>query len=374
MSEPLPCRRIAHVDTGHGMRGGQVQLLMLARGLGARGHRQWIVCPEGSAVERRASAEGFPVFALPRYDLGHAYGMLELRGKICQEGIEILHAHDGRGQTLAWLASVGLAVRRVASRRVTFQPRRSLDSRWKYGHSCQEVIAVSNYVRNLIVRSGVPEGRVAVIPDGCEIPAALRERGERDRVRETWGVAPETFAVGQVGAFTPEKGQDITLEAAQLLRATHPRISWHLAGERSGAYARQVEAQARAIGESVRLLGYVESLADFCAYLDLFILPSKAEGLGSSALLAMAHGLPVVASRVGGVPEIVEDGKTGWLVEPGSPSALAEAVSRAASDPERLSQMGLAAREKAKSYSSDIMVERTESLYDRLFRAGGIPV
>ena len=63
MSEPLPCRRIAHVDTGHGMRGGQVQLLMLARGLGARGHRQWIVCPEGSAVERRASAEGFPVFA-----------------------------------------------------------------------------------------------------------------------------------------------------------------------------------------------------------------------------------------------------------------------------------------------------------------------
>ena len=373
MSEAQPGRRIAHVDTGLEMRGGQVQLLMLARGLRARGHRQWIVCPEGSAIERRANAEGFPVFGLPRYDLGHAYGILELGGKIRQEGIEILHAHDGRGQTLAWLASSGLAVRRVASRRVTFQPRRSLDSRWKYGHTCHAVIAVSNYVKDLVVRSGVPEGRIAVIPDGCEIPAALPEAAERDRVREAWSVSPEAFVVGQVGAFTPEKGQDITVEAALLLRETHPRISWLLAGERSGAYARRVEASAKAAGESVRLVGYVESLADFCAGLDLFILPSKAEGLGSSALVAMAHGLPVVASRVGGVPEIVEDGKTGWLVEPGSPSALAEGVSRAASEPEQLRQMGLAARERAKSYSSDIMVERTESLYSRLFQARGIP-
>jgi glycosyltransferase involved in cell wall biosynthesis len=370
MSEP---RRIAHLDTGRELRGGQVQLLMLARGLRARGHRQWIVCPEGSTVERRAPAEGFSVFALPAYDLGHTYGILELRGKIRQEGIEILHAHDGRGQTLAWLASVGLPVLRVASRRVTFQPRRSLDSRWKYGHTCHAVIAVSNYVKNLIVTSGVRNGQIVVIPDGCEIPAALPESAERARVRQAWGVPPDTFVVGQVGAFTPEKGQDITVEAALFVRETHPRICWLLAGERNGAFARQVEARARAAKDSVRLLGYVESLADFCAGLDLFILPSKAEGLGSSALVAMAHGLAVVASRVGGVPEIVEDGKTGWLVEPGSPAALAEAVARAASEPERLGQMGLAGREKAKSYSSDIMVERTESLYDRLFRAGGIP-
>src|SRR5207249_9102388 len=131
--------------------------------------------PLPTSFPTRRSSDLFPVFALPRYDLGHAYGMLELRGKICQEGIEILHAHDGRGQTLAWLASSGLAVRRVASRRVTFQPRRSLDSRWKYGHTCHAVIAVSNYVKDLVVRSGVPEGRIAVIPDGCELPAALPE-------------------------------------------------------------------------------------------------------------------------------------------------------------------------------------------------------
>ena len=106
--------------------------------------------------------------------------------------------------------------------------------------------------------------------------------------------------------------------------------------------------------------------SDLLSALDLFILPSRAEGLGSAALVAMAQGLPIVASRVGGIPEIVAEGETGWLVEPGSPLALANAVVTASADPARLEQFRLAARAKAKSYSSDIMVERTVAVYGRL--------
>jgi glycosyltransferase involved in cell wall biosynthesis len=370
MTAPATAWRIVHVDTGLAMRGGQVQLMMLARGIAQRGHRQWIACPDGSALESRCRAEGFETFPLPRHDLANAYGILDLRRKLNEERVEIVHAHDGKGQTISWLASAGLAIKRVASRRVTFQPRRSFDSRLKYGTGCHAVVAVSNYVKDLIVRSGIPETHVEVIPDGCDVPQALPDSAERQEARTACGLADQDFVIGHVGAFTPEKGQDVAVRAALLTRGEHPEIRWLFAGERVGAFAERVGQMAMPAGKIVRLAGYVESLADFLNALDLFILPSRAEGLGSSALLAMAHGLPVVASRAGGIPEIVEEGKTGWLVEPDSPRALAEAVAQAASDPARLRQMGLAGREKAKCYSSDIMVERTLALYDRLLQGG----
>jgi glycosyltransferase involved in cell wall biosynthesis len=97
-------------------------------------------------------------------------------------------------------------------------------------------------------------------------------------------------------------------------------------------------------------------------------MPSRAEGLGSAALVAMAQGVPVVASRVGGLPEVVEEGETGWLVPPGSPQALADAITHAASDPERLREMGNKARQRALQFSSTLMVELTEALYLRLAR------
>ena len=128
-------------------------------------------------------------------------------------------------------------------------------------------------------------------------------------------------------------------------------------------------------GDRVGLPGYVENLSEFFAGLDLYVMPSLAEGLGSSVLLAMAHGLAVVASRIGGLPEVVEEGSTGWLVapEPGgavSPAALAGAIAAAASDRQRLREFGAEARKGARQFSSDIMVARTEALYKRLLARG----
>jgi hypothetical protein len=117
-----PALRIAHIDTGSSLRGGQRQMLMLAQGLREHGHDQVIVCLEGCVLEGRAQKEGFRVFSLPGHDPWHAFGILLWHQNLKTWAPQILHAHDGRGQTLAWLASLGLPVRRVASRRVTFFP------------------------------------------------------------------------------------------------------------------------------------------------------------------------------------------------------------------------------------------------------------
>jgi len=367
---PPPTLRIAHIDTGWSLRGGQRQMLMLAQGLRARGHEQTIVCLEGSGVEERARREGFGVFALPAYDPGHPFGVLLWRQQLQTWAPHILHAHDGRGQTLAWLASLGLPVKRVASRRVTFFPSDRWTYRLKYGRTCHAVVAVSENIRELSVQAGVPRERIAVIPDGIDIPVELPGAAARLRLRTSWQCEDDDFVVGLLGASTPEKGQDVALAALPLLRAQLPQARLVLAGDEAATPGRRPTQGAGPDRTRVIRLGSTEDLASFFPGLDLFVMPSKAEGLGSSALWAMAYGLPVVATRVGGLPEIVVENETGWLIPPGSAQSLADAILLASRDREKLTRFGRQGHKRAEGFSADIMVSRTEDLYRQLVWCG----
>ncbi len=357
-----PAFRIAHIDTGQSLRGGQRQMLMLARELRDRGHEQIIVSIEGSRVEERAQKEGFRVFALPQSDPGHAFGILLWRQQLRGWRPHILHAHDGRGQTLAWLASVGLPIRRVASRRVTFLPSDRWSYPLKYNRTCQAVIAVSENIRDLSVQAGVPRERITVIPDGIEIPSELPSASERLNLRESWRCGEHDFLIGFLGASTPEKGLDVAVAAMNLLPEKIPNGRLILAGgEAAGELPVSENSRTRVLN-----LGPVENLGRLMPGLDLFVMPSRAEGLGSSALWAMAYGLPVIATRVGGLSEIIVENETGWLIPPDSPQALAEAILQASADHARLVEFGRRGRERAEEFSADIMVSRTEALYRRI--------
>jgi glycosyltransferase involved in cell wall biosynthesis len=361
-----PALRIAHIDTGLSLRGGQRQMLLLAQGLRELGHEQVIVCLEGSVLEERAQREGFRVFSLPADDPGHAFGILLWRQQLQTWAPQIVHAHDGRGQTLAWLASMGLPLRRVASRRVTFFPSDRWTYRLKYGRTCHAVVAVSENIRDLSVQAGVPRERITVIPDGIAIPAELPGAAERMRLRTSWQCNNDDFVVGLLGASTPEKGHDLALAAFALLIEKLPSARLVLAGDEDAIPDNKLMNNARPEGTRVLRLGPIGNLDDFFPGLDLFVMPSKAEGLGSSALWAMAYGLPMVATRVGGLPEIVVENKTGWLIPPGSSQALADAILLASHDQAKLVEFGRNGRNRAEEFSAAIMVSRTEALYYRL--------
>lgn len=353
--------RIAHIDTGMDLRGGQWQLLTLARGLRERGHEQMIICRCGSELEQRASEEGFQTQGLPLSGLAGLRAILRLRRLLRREGVRVVHAHDGRGQTFAWLASRGLRVCRVASRRVTFLPRGRLLHRLKYGRTCHGVIAVSAFVRNLLIESGIPASKVAVILDGVDFPEKLPDPSEKLLLRRKGQLDGEDFVVGHVGAFTVEKGQETAIQAFRLLHLPHSRLL--LAGD--GPTRKRLENRY-APDSNILFLGYLADVSSFIDTLDLFVMPSLSEGLGSSALIAMSRGVPIVATRAGGLPEIVEEGVNGWLVNPSSPRDLAEAIRDAASDRVRLREMGERAREKARQFTSDKMTERTAAFYAEL--------
>jgi glycosyltransferase involved in cell wall biosynthesis len=367
---PSPALKIAHIDTGSSLRGGQRQMLMLAKGLRSAGHEQVIVCLEGSSVEERARREGFRVFTLPTNDPGHAFGLLLWRQQLKTWAPQILHAHDGHGQTLAWLASLGLPVRRLATKRVSFLPSDRWTYRLKYARTCHALVVVSENIRDLSVQEGVPRDRIAVIPDGIEIPASLPDSSTRLRLRTSWHCENDDFVVGLLGASTAEKGRDSALAAIALLAEKLPRARLILAGDETTGPGGQSMNHARREGAMILRLGPVEDLAAFFPGLDLFIMPSKSEGLGSSALWAMAYGLPVIATRVGGLPEIVVENETGWLIPPDSPQALADAIFLAAQDRAKLLEFGRQGRHRAEGFSAAIMVSRTEALYQRLARGG----
>jgi glycosyltransferase involved in cell wall biosynthesis len=216
------------------------------------------------------------------------------------------------------------------------------------------------------VQAGVPRERITVIPDGIAIPAELPGAAERMRLRTSWQCNNDDFVVGLLGASTPEKGHDLALAAFALLIEILPSARLVLAGDEDAIPDNKLMNNARPEGTRVLRLGPIGNLDDFFPGLDLFVMPSKAEGLGSSALWAMAYGLPVVATRVGGLPEIVVENKTGWLIPPGSSQALADAILLASHDQAKLVEFGRNGRNRAEEFSAAIMVSRTEALYYRL--------
>lgn len=355
--------KILHIDTGKEFRGGQDLALSLARGLQTRGNRQSILCPRDGPLARHAASAGLETLPLSN--------LPTLRRLLRERQFDVIHAHDAKAQTISFRASLGLPVVRVASRLVAFTPRHPLIHRWKYTRTCHGVIALSQSVRQVLIAAGVPESHIAVILPGIDLPSELPSPAARAVARARFGYRGDEFVIGHLAAFTPEKGQDIALEAALLFASRLPNARLILAGdgpERSTARMTELARRASAIAQ---LPGFIESPDDFYAALDLFLMPSRSEAWGLTALRAMAHALPVIASNVGGLPEVVEHLATGWLITPESPAALADAIVEAASDPARLAQFGSNGRRRAAQFSIVRTVEQTERFYLRLLAAAG---
>lgn len=323
--------------------------MALARGLRDRGHRQQIVSPEGSVLEARARGEGFLVASVTN--------LPKLRRLL--RGFDVIHAHTGRAQNLAFCATAGLNLRRVVTRHVAFAPNHPSVHRLKYTLTCHGIIAVSQAVRATLLGAGISGDRIEVISTGVAWPASLASEEERGAIRSRWGFDDGDFVVGHLGAFTAEKGQDVAVEAAALLQPRMPQLRMVLAGV--GPLRNSLQTKG-----PVLFPGHVSCRAEFLAALDLFIMPSRSEAWGLAALEAMAHGVPVVASHVGGLPEMIEANGSGWLVAPGDAGELADAIERVASDREVLRAMGARARARAKHFSLEETAERTEAFYRRL--------
>ncbi len=241
---------------------------------------------------------------------------------------------------MAVRATLGASITRVVTRHVAFVPKHPLVHRLKYTKTCDGIIAVSGAVKDVLVAAGIPESHITVIHTGIQMPAAF-ERHPHDGL-----------VVGHMGAFTREKGQDVLIETARRL----PHIRFVLAGD-----GPLLEECRQSASENASFPGFVANKADFFAGIDIFVMPSRSEAWGLAAIEAMAHGVPVIASDIPGLGEIVTPG-TGRLF----PAGDAEALSRAIGEGFRAEPATLRAR--AAEFTVSKMVEETELFYERTHR------
>lgn len=362
--------RVLHLDSERSWRGGERQVLELMRRQREAGDEPHLAAPAQGALHERASTEGFPVHAVPMRGTWDMASVFRIESIVRATRPHIVHWHAARAHALGAMAAlVAPGPRRVLSRRVDFRVRGSVGSRLLYALPIDAIAAISGGVKDALLASGIRAGLIEVIPSGIDL-APFDEPFDRAAARQALGLAPEDVLAIQVAALAPHKSQTTLLRAAALLRDRSPRLRIWIAGEGSLRDALLTEHRALHLDDRVRFLGFRDDVTALLRAADLFVLSSYLEGLGTSILDAMAAGLPVVATRVGGIPEVVRDGETGLLVPPRNPEALADAMARVAGDASLRGAMGARGRETVREFGADRTAALTRSLYERLIAAG----
>lgn len=362
--------RILHLDSERTWRGGERQVLELMRRQRRRGHDPHLAAPGSGALAARARGEGFAVHDVPMrgtWDLASALAIARLHRSLRPD---FVHWHAARAHALGAMASLlAPGPIRVLSRRVDFPVRRSPGSRLLWALPIEGIAAISEGVKEALARSGVEPSRVRVVPSGIDL-GPFETTVDRAALRARLGIAAGEVLALQVAALAPHKSQTDLLRAAAIAIPRAPSLRIWIAGE--GPLRATLEAAhgALGLGTAVRFLGFREDVNDLLAAADLFVVSSYLEGMGTSTLDAMAAGLPVVATRVGGIPEIVTEGETGLLVPARDPEALAAAMVHLVGDPGLRRRLAEGGRRRVRDFSADRTEERMDALYAELRRIG----
>jgi glycosyltransferase involved in cell wall biosynthesis len=283
---------------------------------------------------------------------------------------QVLHVHRGKEHWLAALANRMSSLRRplVRTRHIVQPVRPHALNRWLYGRATDQVVTVTEAIRRQLVAGGLGvERRVVTMPGGVDVDRFRPDAGPpRDHgIRATLGLPHDVPIIGLVSGFRVMKGHQTVVEAAARLAAGGRRFHLLLIGQ--GPFVPKVRAQVEAfgLGDRISTLGFVDDLPATMAVLDV-ALYSVLESDGMSRVLFeyLAAGVPVVASRVGVVPEILEDGRTALLVPPGEPEPLADAIARLLDDPGRRREIGAAGAALVRArYSGARLAEQLTALY-----------
>lgn len=356
-----------HIDTGRSWRGGQNQVLLTVLGLRARGHRAALVAHPDGALYQRAS-EGtdlYPIAPKMEMDLHAAWRVSRLVRTL---GPDLVHAHDAHGVAVASLArSLGgraYAVPLVASRRVDFHVGRNAFSRWKY-HQVDHFLCASQAIRTMLIGDGVADTQTSVIYEGIDLDR-VDHASPLDLHRE-FQLPAGAPIVGNVAALAPHKGQRYLVDAAALVVRELPDVRFLIVGDGELRDTLTRHVRRLHLQRHVVLTGFRTDVLSILRSLDLFVMSSITEGLGTSVLDAMAAGRAVVTTRAGGLSESVVDGETGLVVPPHDAAGLARAVVELMNDPARRATLGRAGRQRAEErFSAERMVDETVAAYASL--------
>jgi L-malate glycosyltransferase len=361
--ENVRALRIVGVDPELAFAGGESQVLGLTLELLKLGHGAELLCDPDGMLWQRARAANVVCRPLKIRNALDCFAGMRLRGFLSRNHYDVVHFHTSRAHALAPFAS-GLAGAMVVTRRMDYVPNRWF-APYLYNRAVDGVAAISQGVANALTAAGVSPQRITVIPSGVDcFRFTVPSPEQRESARRELGLESSQINIASVGALELRKGHRHLLDALGELQKQQTSIVCCIAGD--GSQRAALEHQARRLGlkQTVRFLGSIGDPRTLFWASDIFVQPSVMEGLGVALLEAMACGLPAIASRAGGMVDVIDDRHDGLLVAAADSGALTRAIEELVNSPALRSSVGAQARIKAEqNFSLAAMTRGTLDLY-----------
>ncbi|TAJ18103.1 MAG: glycosyltransferase family 1 protein [Rugosibacter sp.] len=359
--------KILHTESSLGWGGQENRTLNELIGLRALGYQPLLACPPNARLGARAREAGFEVIDIAMRGALDLPALWQLRHLMASRRIDIVNTHSGRDTQLA-----GMAARTLGRQRPRIVRTRHLalpiSSLFSYVTLPDHVVTVSRFVASYLASVKVPAEHITAVPTGIDL--GRYQTTTPGSLRKELGLADDTPLIGTVAILRRKKGHAELIEAIPTVLEKFPTAHFVFAGD--GPQTNNLNQRITELGltRNVHLLGLRRDVVNVLASLDLFVLPTHQEALGTAFIEAAAMGVPAIACRVDGVPEVVCDGKSGLLVPVDDSAAIAASIIRLLSDNPLRQSMGIAARQWAEAhYSREVMVEGMLAVYQKLLAA-----
>jgi glycosyltransferase involved in cell wall biosynthesis len=340
---------ILHVETGQHLYGGALQVLYLVKGLKKEECRSTLVCTKGSKIGEAAA--GFvPIHEVPMVGELDPRFVLRLRRIICTEHPDIVHVHSRRGADFWGIIAARLSRTKVVLTRRVDNPEPRWVAQMKY-RLCDGMITISEGIRQVLLSEGIPAHKIVCVPSGVA-GEQYDQACQSEWFCSEFDLRPDNKVIGVIGQLIPRKGHRYLIEAAPEILKHYPETRFLFFGQGPLQHDLQQSCKSMDMATKVHFAGFRMDLERILPCLDLVVHPATMEGLGVSLLQAAAAGVPIVATRVGGIPEIVHDGVNGYLVDVGNTQAIVDAVLTLLHTPLKAKRLGRAGRELMRSHFS----------------------
>jgi glycosyltransferase involved in cell wall biosynthesis len=360
--------RILHTEWSDGLGGQEKRILAEAVGLSGRGHYVALACREHAWIKNEALKLGLDVHVFPMKKMYDIHSLWMLTGFLKKNRYDVVSTHSGVdswiGGLAAKIANVPVLVR---TRHLNIPLKRSLLNFIHYLPDMY-ISCGKNMRSNLVNNCGFPEEKVVSIPTG--VSSDFFSVNKNSDLKSRYGLDKNAPVITNSGIFRAVKGHEITLRSVGKVIEKFPKAKFLLVGDGPDRKLLEDMAGDLGISDHVIFTGFIEHVSEIYSFTDVAILSSWSEGLPQSLLQAMSAGVPVVSTKVGGVPEIIIHEKTGLLVEPGDDGALAQGIIRMLSDTDLAAECSKRAKDLVKhEHSLDTMIDKIEGLYRELLNS-----
>ncbi len=357
-----------HVNTEKTWRGGEQQTVFLAKGLIKLGHKAAIVCQPDSPLALKAKEEQIETYELKMRGEADVIAILKLAFLLNQNNYDIVHMHTSHAHTLGVLAVLfsGVRAKKVVSRRVDFSIKKHYTSHLKYLWGVDKYIAVSEAIKDVLIKDGIPSEKIAIVHSGVDLSRFNGTSG--DYLRREFDVNSSTFIVGNVAHLADHKGHEYLIKSIPIVLREFPDVKFFIVGDGELRSHLQELASKLNLNDRLTFTGFRKDISQLLEFFNLFVLASHSgEGTCNAVLEAMAMRKPIVATAAGGTPEVIKDGVNGILVPARSPEALATGIISIIRDKNTAKKMGENGRQTVETrFSVENMVSGTVDVYMEL--------